>query len=315
MKKSVLFAGTALVVAAALAGPALAQNYPEKPVSFVVPFPPGDLEDVLTRIIAEDFQADYGQPSAVINRPGGGGGPFPGAVTVAQAPADGYTIGSFVIDVPVTGPHIDIPELAPNPFEPVGIFLTYPFVLASLKTAPFQNVDELADYAKGEKVVLGHFGAELPPTQVSFALAKVKGFEWGSEAAFDSLDCNVLASGDVDVMNTTMQQILPCLDQVNVLATVTDERIALVPDAPTLAEIDPQLKLALWNGLFVKKGTPPEVIEKIAASAKKAVMGERAQQVAKDTGALVYWMDAADAAEKIAEDEATVGNINTLLGQ
>lgn len=315
MNKKALITSTALAVALALTGTAAAQNYPERPVSFVVPFPPGDLEDVLTRIIAEDFQANYGQPSAVINRPGGGGGPFPGAVSVTQAPADGYTIGSFVIDVPVTGPHIDIPELNPNPFEPVGIFLTYPFVLASLKSAPFQNVDELAEYAKNEKVVLGHFGAELPPTQVSLALAKVKGFEWGSEAAFDSLDCNVLASGDVDVMNTTMQQILPCLDQVNVLATVTSERIPLVPDAPTLAEVDPQLKLALWNGLFVLKGTPQEVIDKIAESAKKTMAGERAQQVAKDTGALVYWMDAEAAKAQIAQDEETVGAIGALLAQ
>ena len=92
-----------LALAAALAIPAGAAlaEYPEGPVTFVVPWPPGDLEDVLTRMIAEDFQAAYGQPAAVLNRPGGGGGPFPGAVEVATAPADGSTIGSFVIGGPV----------------------------------------------------------------------------------------------------------------------------------------------------------------------------------------------------------------------
>ena len=78
----------AAALAASLALPALAE-YPEQPVTFIVPWPPGDLEDVLTRMIAEDFQAEYGVPAAVVNRPGGGGGPFPGAIDVATAPADG----------------------------------------------------------------------------------------------------------------------------------------------------------------------------------------------------------------------------------
>ena len=104
MKK---LAVAAALVAASFGAPALAE-YPEKPVNFIVPWPPGDLEDVLTRMIAEDFQAKYGVPAAVVNKPGGGGGPFPGAIEVAQAPADGYTIGSFVIGVPVIGHKIGI---------------------------------------------------------------------------------------------------------------------------------------------------------------------------------------------------------------
>lgn len=103
---------TALTIAAlgvTLAGIGAAQaDYPEKPVSFVVPFPPGDIEDVLTRMIAEDFSAKYNVRAAVINKPGGGGGPFPGAIEVAGAAADGYTIGSFVMDVPLVGPFIGI---------------------------------------------------------------------------------------------------------------------------------------------------------------------------------------------------------------
>ena len=96
--KSIL--GGALLAAAAV--PALAE-YPEKPVSFVVPFPPGDIEDVLTRMIAEDFETKHSVAAAVVNRPSEGG-PFPGAASVAQAPADGYTVGSFVVDIPVVGP-------------------------------------------------------------------------------------------------------------------------------------------------------------------------------------------------------------------
>ena len=69
----------AILASVAIAFPGLAiAEYPEKPVNFIVPWPPGDLEDVLTRMIAEDFQAEYGVAAAVVNKPGGGGGPFPG---------------------------------------------------------------------------------------------------------------------------------------------------------------------------------------------------------------------------------------------
>ena len=69
----------ALLGAFAMLGAGVASaDYPEKPVNFVVPWPPGDLEDILTRMIAEDFQAEYGVSAAVVNKPGGGGGPFPG---------------------------------------------------------------------------------------------------------------------------------------------------------------------------------------------------------------------------------------------
>ncbi|MCC2110852.1 MAG: tripartite tricarboxylate transporter substrate binding protein [Hyphomicrobiales bacterium] len=306
--------GAALALSLALGGSALAE-YPDKPVSFVVPFPPGDLEDVLTRMIAEDFQKTYGVPAAVLNKPGGGGGPFPGAVEVAKAPADGTTVGSFVVGVPVVGPQIGIPELNPNPFDPLGIFLTYPFVIVSSKDAPFQTMEELAAHAKDNKVVLGHFGAPLIPTKVTLALAKKMGFAYASDAAFDALDCNTLASGDVDVMNTTIQLVLPCLDKVNILASVTGERISLAPDARTVGEIEPSLKIALWNGLFVHKDTPQDVRDKIIAVASKTVVSDRAKKLAADTGAQIYWQDAAASAAQIESDIAITSEIGKLLGQ
>ena len=305
----------ALAAAMALpAGAALAE-YPEGPVQFVVPWPPGDLEDVLTRMIAEDFQAEYGVAAAVVNKPGGGGGPFPGAIEVANAPADGYTIGSFVIGVPVVGHQIDIPELTPEKFDPLGIFLTYPFVIATSGDAPYSSMEELAAYAKDHDVALGHFGDVLTPTQVTKAYAKNAGFEWGSDAAFDALDCNTLASGDADVINTTLQLILPCLDKVKVLTAITDERIPLVPDAPTIGELDPSLNIALWNGLFVVKDTPQDVRDKIIAVARKTVMSDRAQAVAKETGALIYWQDADESSARIAKDIDTVARIGEILEQ
>ncbi|MAM61345.1 tripartite tricarboxylate transporter substrate-binding protein [Maritimibacter sp. UBA3975] len=308
--KKILLAATCAIAMPLTA----AAEYPEQPVEFVVPFPPGDLEDVLTRMIADEFQSQYGVPAAVVNKPGGGGGPFPGAAEVAGADPDGYTIGSFVVDVPVVGPETGIPALAENPFDPIGIFLTYPFVIATAGDAPYSSIDELAAHAADNDVALGHFGNFLIPTQVTFALAAEKGFSFGSDAAFDALDCNTLASGDADVINTTLQLILPCLDDVKVLASIGGERLPQTPDAPTVGELAPTLDLALWNGLFVPKGTPQDVRDKIEAVAMTVINSDAAKTLAEETGALVYWTPADEAAAQIEKDMETLGTVSGLIG-
>ncbi|WP_269585955.1 tripartite tricarboxylate transporter substrate binding protein [Roseibium sp. Sym1] len=304
-----LTAATLMSVTAAVA------EYPEKPVSFIVPWPPGDLEDVLTRLIADEFQDMYGVPAAVVNKPGGGGGPFPGAVEVATAPADGYTIGSFVTDVPIGGPQIGIPELTPNPFEPIGIFMTYPFVIAAGANAPYSTWEELAAYAKDNDVALGHFGGPLPPTQITFAAAKTSGFDFASEAAFDELNCNTLASGDVDVINTTLQLIQPCLGEVKILASIGKERTALTPDAPTVQEINPELSVALWNGLFVHKDVPEDARVKISKAAQAALAKPEALELIGQTGVLIYWQNPEESEQQIEADAAVLGKIGELLEQ
>ncbi len=304
---------TAMALALAAAAGAAQAEYPEKAVEFVVPWPPGDLDDVLTRMIAEDFAAAYDVPTAVVNKPGGGGGPFPGAIEVANAPADGYTVGSFIIAIPVVGPRIGIPELNPDPFVPLGNFLTYPFVIATSGDAPYDDMQGLAAHAQENDVILGHFGAPLVPTQVTLGLARKMGFSYASDAAFDALDCNTLASGDVDVINTTLQLILPCLDDVKVLASIGSERISLTPDTPTVAELAPDLDVALWNGLFVHKDAPQEARDKIIAVAEQTVMSERAQKLAAETGAAIYWQPAAEVTAQIEKDIETMAGIKALL--
>ena len=300
-------------LAMTLAGAARAE-YPEKPVQFIVPWPPGDLEDVLTRMIAEELQNETGVAAAVVNKPGGGGGPFPGAAEVARAPADGYTVGSFVIGVPTVGALLGIEGISRDTFEPVGIFLTYPFVLAAGGDAPYSDMAGLAAHAKDNKVALGHFGYGLVPTRVSIIAGMELGFEFGSEAAFDALDCNTLASGDADVINTTVQLVLPCLEEITPLASITGERIPVLPDTPTMAEQVPGLDISLWNGLFVPKGTPPAVKDKLAAVAERVVMGEKAQKLSQETGALVYWQNAEQSAARIDADYAAIEEMFKRMG-
>lgn len=304
---------TAIALGTGLFGTAALAEYPEKPVEFIIPFPPGDLEDVLTRMIADEFQATYGVPAAVVNKPGGGGGPFPGAISVASAPADGYTVGSFVNGVPVVGPTLGIPELTPDPFDPVGIFLTYPFVIAARGDAPYSTMQELAEYAKENDVLFGHFGERSLPRRHIVAMAHQLGFDFSSEAAFDALDCNTLASGDADVISTTAQAVFPCLDDLKLLATATNERVSIMPDVPTMGEIVPELDFSTWNGLFVHKDTPEDVRAKIAEVAIKALNSDAAKEVAQNTGAIIYWKSEADSKAQIESDIKTLAVIDGLV--
>lgn len=294
------------------AGVALA-DYPEKPVTFIVPWPPGDLEDVLTRLIAEEFQTQTGAPAAVVNRPGGGG--VIGGVAVATARPDGYTIGSFTVGIPTVKTMGKDAQIAPDALEPVGIFLTYPFLIAAKADAPYGTMAELADYTKTNPVRLGHFGYGIEPTMMTFFGLSELGGTFAAEAAFDAVDCSTLANGDADVINTTAQLVLPCLDDIKVLATITGERTSITPDVPTLGEQVPALAGAsLWNGLFVPKGTPQEVKDKIAGIAKTVLMGDAAQEIAKTTGALVYWQDQAAATAQVAKDMTDLAALREKLG-
>lgn len=292
---------SAFLAATAAVSPSFAE-YPERPVTFINPWPPGDLEDQLTRIIADEMTSKTGVPAKVVNRPGGGG--VEGATAVSQSDADGYTIGTFVIDIPTMHVIRGNAAYKRDTFEPIGIFLTYPFALVTKKDSPYSNLAELAAYAKDHPVKLGHFGYDLIPTMETFVAAKRLGFKFAADAAFDMLDCSTLANGDADVMNTTMALVLSCLDQVKVLAAYTDKPISVAPDAKLLSEQVPGLNITLWNGLFVPKGTPQEVKDKVAAIAEQAMKGDKSLGIAKDTGAGVYWMNAADSQKRIDADYA-----------
>jgi tripartite-type tricarboxylate transporter receptor subunit TctC len=299
-----LLASTALAAVLAvspLAVPASAE-WPERPVTFVVPWPPGDLEDQLTRLIADALTEATGKPGKVVNRPGGGA--VEGATFVAQSSPDGYVVGSFVIDVVTM--HI-IKQAAPydrSTFEPVGIFLTYPFALVARKDAPYGTLRELAEHAKSNPVSLGHFGYDLVPTMATFKAAQELGFAFAADAPAEALDCATLSSGTVDVMNTTMALVLPCLDDIKVLAAYTDAPLSLFPDAPLLRDQVAGLDITLWNGLFVPKGTPQAVKERLAAIASEVMVGEKARAIAEQTGASVYWMGEAEARARIDADFA-----------
>lgn len=309
--KKLLTLAAATVASLGLAVNAQAE-YPTGPVQFIVPWPPGDFEDILTRMIAANMQEATGIPASVVNRPGGGDGPFPGALEVLAAPADGSVVGSFVLGVPIVGPRIGV-GIEEDSFIPVGIFLTYPFVLAASGDAGYSNMAELAAHAQDNDVVLGHFGAGLTPTKATFAAAKNMGFEFADDSAFDMLDCNTLSAGDADVVNTTLALIEPCLGTINVLANIGANPIAKLDGVETLSAQSGINDLELWNGLFVTKGTPQEVIDTLAEVGKATMMSDEAQQLMAETGAAVYWQGMEESMARIATDTAKDAELAAII--
>ena len=263
-------------------------------------------------MIAANMEKMTGVSASVVNKPGGGDGPFPGALEVLNGPADGSLVGSFVIGVPIVGPVIDI-GIEEDSFIPVGIFLTYPFVLAASGDAPYSNMAELAAYAQDNDVILGHFGAGLTPTKASFAAAKKMNFEFADDSAFDMLDCNTLSAGDADVINTTLALIEPCLGEVNVLANIGSEPITKLEGVQTLSAQSGINDIELWNGLFVKKGTPQEVIDKLDEVAAATMASPEAQSLMAETGARVYWLDMAESKARIEIDRGKNAELNAIL--
>ncbi len=297
---------TKLITAIALASiiapiTSVAADYPNRPVKYVVPWPPGDLEDVLTRLIAEEMAKQTGKPATVVNKPGGAG--IIGAAEVSRARPDGLTIGSFVADILTT--HI-LSGNAPfdqTTFEPVGIFLDYPFVIAAKADAPYNNLKELADYSQSNNVSLAHFGYQALPTAITFKAADEVGIKFSSNAPFDAINCSTLSNGDADVVNTVTQTILSCLKSgdVKIIASITHQRLSISPDVATLKE-QTGVAQTTWNGLFVKKGTPDNVKQVIADIAQKALQSDKVTAISQNTGANVFWMGGKQAQQVIEND-------------
>ncbi len=273
-----------------MAGTAQAE-YPERPVEVIVPWPPGDLEDVVARLISDQIQKDFGVPSAVVNMKGGGG--VIGANHVAQARPDGYTVGMFTGNILTA--HI-IKKRAPfgrDAFEPLGIIINYPMGLWARGNLPFSDLAGLAAHAKKNPVKLGHFGFNGPPTRQTLLAAKRLGFKFAGNAAYDETNCTLLASGDADVIVSTVKLIKPCLDsgEAKGLAAYTANRISILPNLATLDEQVPGIATPAWAGLFVRAQVPADVRKKIAASAVKALNSKRVKDIEANTGAVIGWTD------------------------
>ena len=259
----------ALIVAAALAAPALqAQTYPDKPIRFVVPYPPGGGTDVIARIVQERFQQLLGQPIIIDNR-GGAAGSL-GTDIVAKSPADGYTV-LFTLSSHTINPAIytKLPFDTEKDFAPVGMVASLPQILvANAQFAP-NSIAELTALAKAKPGDLsfgsvgngspGHLAGELFQLRTATKLQHVP-YRGGGPAMTDVL------GGQIPLLWVSIPAAAQFVKtgKVKALAVSTLKRSAAFPNVPTMQEAGvPDFNVDSWYAIFVPAKTPQTIVDKL----------------------------------------------------
>jgi tripartite-type tricarboxylate transporter receptor subunit TctC len=271
MKKIVAFLFGALVAASAQA-----QSWPQKPVRFIVPFPPGGATDISARLLGEKLTRIWGQTVVIENRGGAGGGV--GAAEAARATPDGYTLFFPSGSVMTANQHV-YPKLNYNPdkdFVPVTNVVSGPQVLAVPASSPFKTVKELIDHARANpgKLTFGHAGIG---SQTHLA---AENFLW--QAKIDAVAVPYkgegpalasLVSGDIAFTVTNVAATLPHITsgRLRALGVTSKTEAPQLPGVPAIAKTLPGFENQGWFGIVAPTGTPREIIQKVYRDTKKAL--------------------------------------------
>jgi len=290
-----------------LATPALAQSWPTRPIRFVIPWPPGGLNDLVARAFNE--RVGQGLGVTIVNDFKPGAGSRIGVAEIARAAPDGYTIGMGNL-----GPLTIFPNLDRNPpydvqrdLIPVAMFAASPLVLVVNRDLPVRTPAELLDYSRGRpgginyaSVGVGtaqHLIFEMLRGQVNLPMTHVpyRGFQDGLLAVMQN---DVQATFDA---LPSMQG--PIRDgQVRALAVTTPERVPVLPDVPTLKELGYDVEVATWYALIVPAGTPEPIQSRLYAEYTRVAQLPEMQRFLAEQG-LIYLPNApgAFAARIVAE--------------
>jgi tripartite-type tricarboxylate transporter receptor subunit TctC len=279
-----------LLVIGLLCGTANADDFPNRTIKLIVPFAAGGSSDAVSRVIAQRMAASLGQSVVVENRAGAGGNI--GADFVAKSKPDGYTLlfaaGSFAINVAL---YSKLPFDPVKDFEPVALICTVTGILVAHPSVPASSVQELiaiaraqpgrVNYASAGSGTVGHLAGELfkMTTKVDMTHVPYKG---SNPALAD------LIGGQVQVMFANMPGTLQHVKagRLRVLAVTTEQRSALLPDVPTIAESGlPGYKAATWFGVFAPAGTPRSIVARLNAEFEKALASEAVVELMKSEGA------------------------------
>lgn len=253
-----------------LNGPASAE-YPNRPITFVVPFAAGGPTDVVARLVGERMSRTLGQ-TIVVQNIGGAGGTL-GMAHAAEAQADGYTIGVGNMGTQSAAPAL-YPNLRYDPiqsFAQIGIINFTPQAIVAKKDVPANNLQEFLAYLKANstKLSYGHAGVgsishvsglifdskfDLHPTLVPYR---------GTGPALEDL-----VSGRIDYMIDQSLNVIPQIKAgtIRVYAVAAEQRLQSLPDVPTAKEAGVDFVFRGWNAMVAPKGTPPEIIAKLAAA-------------------------------------------------
>ena len=270
------------LTASALAAPTLlssrarAADWPVKPVRVVVPFAPGGSTDITARLVGNRLQEMWGQSVVVENRPGAGGNIA--ADNVAHSDPDGYTI--FIVGPGQATNQFLYPSLSYDPvgdFAPVTLLITQPNLMCVPNSSPAKSVQEFIAYCNANKGKVTYASSGNGTTlhlsgELFKRLAKVEmthiPYRGGAPAIND------LIPGRVDVIFDNMPSILSHVKAGSVrgLAVTTKERVAVVPDIPTIAEQGvPGFDVMSWFGFFVPAKTPQDIVARINADTNAAL--------------------------------------------
>ena len=263
-----------LVPAAALAQ----SGYPDRPITMVVPFPPGGVADITARPVAAAMSTYLKQPVVVENKAGAGGGV--GMQHVARAKPDGYTVLLALSSISII-PEADKvlgrdPMYQLNQLVPIARFTADPTVLAVRADAPWKSAKEMLDAAKKEPGSIpygssGNYGTMHVPMEMLNSAAGTKMLHVPFTGAGPAVVA--LLGGQVQALSTGPSSIMGHLKggKVRVLATWGDSRHPALPDVPTLKELGYDAQFSQWTGLFVPAGTPEPVIAKLREAARAAI--------------------------------------------
>jgi tripartite-type tricarboxylate transporter receptor subunit TctC len=285
-----------LELAAAVAAPAFlarrasAATWPAKPVRIVVPFTPGGSTDITARLVGKKLEEIWGQTVVVENRGGAGGNIA--ADVVAHSEPDGYTI--FIAGPGMATNRFLYPQLSYDPiadFAPVTMLITQPNLMSLPNSSPAKTVQEFIDFCNANKGKVTfassgigttlHLSGELFKRMAHVEMRHVP-YRGGAPAITD------LIPGRVDAIFDNMPSIINHVRDGSVrgLAVTTKERVAVVPDIPTIAETVPGYDVTSWFAFFVPVKTPADVVAKINADTNIALVDPTVKSRFEDLGAV-----------------------------
>jgi tripartite-type tricarboxylate transporter receptor subunit TctC len=265
----------ALALSGLIAGPALAQDYPNRQVNFVVPFAPGGGTDVLGRLIGQKLSERFGKPFVIENRPGAG--TLTAALQVIKSPPDGHTIMMATSSTMA----INVTLYKQLPYDPgkdlalAALICSVPFVLVVNPQLPVNDVADLVKLAKERPLSYGsggpgafhHLMGEL--FKVTFGIQMTHVPYRGSLPAL-----NDLVAGHIQVMFSDMAPAYSLVQagKIRALGVTTAQRAASAPEIPPLAEVGvPGFDWAAWQAVAVPGGTPKEVVAKLNAAVNATI--------------------------------------------
>ena len=276
------------LLAALVAGPACADNYPSRIVTIVVPYPAGGLGDVLPRAMAETLAVQTGQTFVIDNKPGAT--QMIGSRMVAQAKPDGYTILFGSVTSLAINPSVkkSLPYDPIKDFEPISLTYLTPMYLVTRRGLPVNTLRDLIDLAKREPGKLtyasggvgssSHLAAELLKSMTKIDLVHVP-YSGTGPAVRD------VVGGHVDMTITGSGMSYAGDGQVKALAVTSAKRADAAPDVPTIAEAGaPGYEATIWFGFLAPAGTPRDIVAKLSAEMKTAVTSGALRQRLKASG-------------------------------